>query len=134
MPRSLKKSTQPAVGWLVGGKHDGIRQMFRVIEHARMLIGLKSAATLSTGYLNALDRLARSPIRIKTSVGPPSEFGRETWEYENVQKIIAPVVIAIKNLSMARILPFYVFREKQIIRQNTKPVSLFSRYVWIGGS
>ena len=46
---------EPAVGWLVGGVHDGIRQMFRVIEHARMLIGLKSAATLSTGYLNALE-------------------------------------------------------------------------------
>lgn len=46
---------KPAVGWLVGGVHDGIRQMFRVIEHARMLIGLKSAATLSTGYLNALE-------------------------------------------------------------------------------
>ncbi|MGI9647095.1 MAG: acyl-CoA dehydrogenase [Acidimicrobiia bacterium] len=46
---------EPAVGWLVGGVHDGIRQMFRVIEHARMLIGVKSAATLSTGYLNALE-------------------------------------------------------------------------------
>ena len=45
----------PAVGYLVGGVHDGIRQMFRVIEHARMLIGNKSAATLSTGYLNALE-------------------------------------------------------------------------------
>ena len=47
--------TTPAIGYLVGGVHDGIRQMFRVIEHARMLIGTKSAATLSTGYLNALD-------------------------------------------------------------------------------
>jgi len=46
---------RPAVGYLVGGVHDGIRQMFAVIEHARMLIGAKSAATLSTGYLNALD-------------------------------------------------------------------------------
>ena len=45
---------RPAVGYLVGGVHDGIRQMFRVIEHARMTIGTKSAATLSTGYLNAL--------------------------------------------------------------------------------
>ncbi len=45
----------PAMGWLVGSKHDGIRQMFRVIEHARMLIGTKSASTLSTGYLNALE-------------------------------------------------------------------------------
>ena len=45
---------RPAVGYLVGGKHDGIRQMFRVIETARMMIGAKSTGTLSTGYLNAL--------------------------------------------------------------------------------
>ena len=46
---------RPAVGMLVGGVHDGIRQMFRVIENARMLVGTKAIATLSTGYLNALD-------------------------------------------------------------------------------
>ena len=46
---------RPAVGYLVGGKHDGIRQMFRVIEYARMTIGTKAMGTLSTGYLNALE-------------------------------------------------------------------------------
>jgi alkylation response protein AidB-like acyl-CoA dehydrogenase len=46
---------EPAIGWLVGDKHDGIRQMFRVIEGARMMIGTKSMGTLSTGYLNALE-------------------------------------------------------------------------------
>ncbi len=46
---------RPAVGTLVGGVHDGIRQMFQVIEHARMVIGVKAIATLSTGYLNALE-------------------------------------------------------------------------------
>ena len=45
----------PAVGTLVGDVHDGIRQMFLVIENARMLVGTKAIATLSTGYLNALD-------------------------------------------------------------------------------
>jgi hypothetical protein len=45
---------EPAIGYLVGGRHDGIRQMFRVIEYARMLIGTKAMGTLSTGYLNAL--------------------------------------------------------------------------------
>ena len=44
----------PAKGWLLGEVHDGIAQMFRVIEHARMLVGTKAIATLSTGYLNAL--------------------------------------------------------------------------------
>ena len=45
----------PAIGYLVGDKHDGIRQMFKVIEGARMMIGAKSMGTLSTGYLNALE-------------------------------------------------------------------------------
>jgi alkylation response protein AidB-like acyl-CoA dehydrogenase len=46
---------RPAVGSLVGGVHDGIRQMFLIIEHARMMVGTKAIATLSTGYLNALE-------------------------------------------------------------------------------
>jgi alkylation response protein AidB-like acyl-CoA dehydrogenase len=45
----------PATGWLVGDKHNGIAQMFKVIEYARMMVGTKAIATLSTGYLNALD-------------------------------------------------------------------------------
>jgi alkylation response protein AidB-like acyl-CoA dehydrogenase len=45
----------PARGWLIGEKHDGIRQMFRIIEFARMMVGTKAIATLSTGYLNALE-------------------------------------------------------------------------------
>jgi alkylation response protein AidB-like acyl-CoA dehydrogenase len=44
----------PAVGYLVGNVHNGIAQMFTVIEHARMTVGVKAAGTLSTGYLNAL--------------------------------------------------------------------------------
>ena len=53
---------QPAVGTLVGGVHDGIRQMFKVIEDARMMVGTKAIATLSTGYLNALD-FARNRVQ-----------------------------------------------------------------------
>ena len=45
----------PAQGWLVGEVHDGIAQMFKVIEHARMFVGAKAIATLSAGYQVALD-------------------------------------------------------------------------------
>jgi alkylation response protein AidB-like acyl-CoA dehydrogenase len=45
----------PAVGWLLGDVHDGIAQMFQVIEYARMMVGTKAIATLSSGYLNALE-------------------------------------------------------------------------------
>jgi len=46
---------KPAMGWLLGDVHNGIAQMFQVIEYARMMVGTKAIATLSTGYLNALD-------------------------------------------------------------------------------
>jgi alkylation response protein AidB-like acyl-CoA dehydrogenase len=45
----------PAQGWLLGDVHQGIRQMFLIIEYARMMVGTKAIATLSTGYLNALE-------------------------------------------------------------------------------
>jgi hypothetical protein len=45
----------PAKGWLLGEVHEGIRQMFLIIENARMMVGTKAIATLSTGYLNALE-------------------------------------------------------------------------------
>ncbi|MEV6524429.1 acyl-CoA dehydrogenase [Longispora sp. NPDC051575] len=53
---------QPAVGWLLGEVHEGIAQMFKVIESARMQVGVKAIAALSTGYLNALD-YARTRIQ-----------------------------------------------------------------------
>jgi len=46
---------EQATGWLLGEVHDGINQMFRVIENARMMVGSKAIATLSSGYLNALE-------------------------------------------------------------------------------
>src|SRR5579859_5453114 len=52
----------PAIGTLVGGVHEGIKQMFLIIEHARMMVGTKAIATLSTGYLNALD-FARTRVQ-----------------------------------------------------------------------
>jgi alkylation response protein AidB-like acyl-CoA dehydrogenase len=52
----------PAVGWLVGDDHNGIWQMFKVIENARMMVGAKAIATLSTGYLTALD-FARTRVQ-----------------------------------------------------------------------
>ena len=52
---SLGQDGTPCVGYLVGDVHDGIRQMFMVIEYARMMVGTKAMSTLSTGYLNALE-------------------------------------------------------------------------------
>jgi alkylation response protein AidB-like acyl-CoA dehydrogenase len=53
---------RPAVGTLVGDVHDGIKQMFVIIEFARMMVGTKAIATLSAGYLTALD-FARNRVQ-----------------------------------------------------------------------
>ena len=45
---------EPAVGYLLGDVHQGIAQMFKVIEFARMMVGTKAIATLSAGYQLAL--------------------------------------------------------------------------------
>ena len=53
---------EPAVGYLLGDVHEGIKQMFKVIEFARMMVGTKAIATLSAGYQQAL---AYSKTRIQ---------------------------------------------------------------------
>jgi alkylation response protein AidB-like acyl-CoA dehydrogenase len=45
---------EPAVGYLLGEVHQGIAQMFKIIEFARMMVGTKAIATLSAGYQQAL--------------------------------------------------------------------------------
>ncbi|MEX2549908.1 MAG: acyl-CoA dehydrogenase [Nitriliruptoraceae bacterium] len=52
---SLGQDGEPCVGYLAGNVHEGIKQMFLVIEYARMMVGTKAMSTLSTGYLNALE-------------------------------------------------------------------------------
>jgi alkylation response protein AidB-like acyl-CoA dehydrogenase len=46
---------EPAVAYLLGDRHDGIAQMFQVIQYARMMVGVKAIGALSSGYLHALD-------------------------------------------------------------------------------
>jgi len=53
---------EPAVGYLLGDVHEGIAQMFKVIEYARMMVGTKAIATLSAGYQQAL---AYAKVRVQ---------------------------------------------------------------------
>ena len=53
---------EPAVGYLLGDVHEGIAQMFKVIEFARMMVGTKAISTLSTGYQQAL---AYAKVRVQ---------------------------------------------------------------------
>ncbi|MFW6597909.1 acyl-CoA dehydrogenase [Propionibacteriaceae bacterium Y2011] len=67
----------PAKGWLLGEVHDGIAQMFQVIEYARMMVGTKAIATLSTGYLNALE-YAKTRVQGPDMINPGKDAPRVT--------------------------------------------------------
>ena len=67
----------PAKGWLLGEVHDGIKQMFHIIEYARMFVGTKAMSALSTGYLNALD-YAKSRVQGADLTNPGSTAPRVT--------------------------------------------------------
>lgn len=69
--------TVPAKGYLLGEVHDGIAQMFQVIEYARMMVGTKAIATLSSGYLNALE-YAKSRIQGADLTNPAKSAPRVT--------------------------------------------------------
>jgi alkylation response protein AidB-like acyl-CoA dehydrogenase len=86
---SLGQDGTPCVGYLAGNVHDGIRQMFLVIEYARMMVGTKAMATLSTGYLNALDY-----ARIRQQGADMTQMADKT----------APKVEIIKHPDVRRIL------------------------------
>jgi len=62
----------PCRGLLVGDVHQGIRQMFMVIEQARMCIGMKSLSHLSAAYLNALAYAKRAGA----GSGPSADYGQ----------------------------------------------------------
>ncbi|MGL5857492.1 MAG: acyl-CoA dehydrogenase [Angustibacter sp.] len=65
----------PAVGTLLGDVHDGIAQMFQIIEYARMMVGTKAIATLSSGYQAALayakDRVQGADLTQMTDKAAP---------------------------------------------------------------
>ena len=66
---------EPCVGYLLGEVHNGIFQMFKVIEFARMMVGTKAIATLSTGYQQALkyakERVQGGDIKVMNDKASP---------------------------------------------------------------
>ncbi|MFT6804214.1 MAG: alkylation response protein AidB-like acyl-CoA dehydrogenase [Nitriliruptoraceae bacterium] len=83
---------RPCIGYLVGNADErgaGISQMFRVIEYARMTVGTKAMATLSTGYLNSLEY---AKIRVQGS------------DMTSAGSATAPKVAIIKHPDVRRLL------------------------------
>jgi alkylation response protein AidB-like acyl-CoA dehydrogenase len=69
-------STEPgAVGYLVGEEHKGLAYMFRMMNEARMAVGLQAMASGYAGYLTSLayakERTQGRPVDAKDPARPP---------------------------------------------------------------
>jgi len=79
----------PAQGWLVGDVHDGIAQMFRIIEYARMFVGTKAIATLSAGYSQAL---AYAKERV--------QFGTPIAAFQLTQRKLVEMMVKVEKAEL----------------------------------
>jgi alkylation response protein AidB-like acyl-CoA dehydrogenase len=64
-----------AVGYLVGEEHRGLAYMFRMMNEARMVVGMQAMATGYAGYLAslayAMERTQGRPVNAKDPAHPP---------------------------------------------------------------
>jgi alkylation response protein AidB-like acyl-CoA dehydrogenase len=66
---------EEAIGWLVGGEHDGMRNMFTMMNNARLSVGLEGLSITERAYQQALqysqDRLQGRAIGAPPGVSSP---------------------------------------------------------------
>lgn len=107
----------PAVGTLLGDVHDGIAQMFKVIENARMFVGTKAIATLSTGYLNALE-YAKERVQGADMTTPQKDAPRVTiTHHPDVRRSLMLQKAYAEGL---RSLVMYTACQQDVVDQATK--------------
>jgi len=68
-------SYEEAVGWLVGGEHEGMRNMFTMMNNARLSVGLQGLSIVERAYQQALqysqDRLQGRAVGAPAGVSSP---------------------------------------------------------------
>jgi alkylation response protein AidB-like acyl-CoA dehydrogenase len=96
---SFGRHREPAVGHLVGGVHDGLAQVFRLVHDARTMVATKAMATLSSAYLNALEH-ARTRVQGRDLAhrGDPSAPSVVLAEHPDVARLLLDAKVAAEGL------------------------------------
>lgn len=79
-------SYEDAIGWLVGGEHDGMRNMFTMMNNARLSVGLQGLAISERAYQQALQY---SQDRLQgRAVGAPAGASSPIIEHPDVRRML----------------------------------------------
>ncbi len=77
---------EDAVGWLVGGEHDGMRNMFTMMNNARLSVGLQGLAVSERAYQQSLQY---SQERLQgRAIGAPAGVSSPIIEHPNVRRML----------------------------------------------
>jgi len=66
-----------ARGWLVGEPHDGMRQMFTMMNEARLMVGMQGLGLAEAAYQVSLG-FARERLQSRSLSGPKNPNGPRT--------------------------------------------------------
>jgi alkylation response protein AidB-like acyl-CoA dehydrogenase len=79
-------SYEGAIGWLVGGEHEGMRNMFTMMNNARLSVGLEGLAISERAYQQAL---AYSQERLQgRAIGAPAGASSPIIEHPDVRRML----------------------------------------------
>jgi acyl-CoA dehydrogenase len=79
-------SYEDAIGWLVGGEHDGMRNMFTMMNNARLSVGLQGLALTERAYQQAL-QYAQDRLQGR-AVGDPAGESSPIIRHPNVRRML----------------------------------------------
>ena len=75
-----------AIGWLIGGEHEGMRNMFTMMNNARLSVGLEGLAVSVRAYQQAL---AYSQERLQgRAIGAPAGTSSPIIEHPDVRRML----------------------------------------------
>ncbi|MEM7238941.1 MAG: acyl-CoA dehydrogenase, partial [Pseudomonadota bacterium] len=77
-----------AVGWLIGEPHQGLAQMFTMMNEMRIGVGMAGAALGYTAYLNALDYARERPQGRPVGTKDPSQPMIPIIEHADVKRML----------------------------------------------
>ena len=75
-----------AIGWLVGGEHDGMRNMFTMMNNARLSVGLQGLSITERAYQQAL-RYAQDRLQGR-AVGAPAGVSSPIIDHPDVRRML----------------------------------------------
>jgi acyl-CoA dehydrogenase len=79
-------SYEGALGWLVGGEHDGMRNMFTMMNNARLSVGLEGLCIAERAYQQALE-YAQERVQGR-AVGAPAGATSAIIEHPDVRRML----------------------------------------------